>query len=227
MSNLPSQASPSYASDEDVLIRAGGDFATLVPPWQVMATGTDGVFVINAPWVLTSTAVDFEAQGVSPNQVVWLEEPKTYFKGGGQFLAVDSVDGNTCTLRRPHQDLNVGQPPAPVAGLTGVKFTVPTLDPQIEEASYEIRRRFAIDENNFSRSSSYIYDLRELRSATVLMVLLDRYTFENRTNSGDFSIKMNRVRMDMEMVLGRIQIRWGQTGASQEPSTLFGTRLSR
>jgi hypothetical protein len=32
MSNLPSQTTPVYATDEDIAVRAGGDFAILCPP---------------------------------------------------------------------------------------------------------------------------------------------------------------------------------------------------
>ena len=93
MSNLPSQTTPVYCSDEDILVHAGGDFATLCPPWQQMAQGTDGAFAPGSPWVLTSASVNFAANGVSPNQVVWLTAPRSQYPGGGHFLAIDSVAG--------------------------------------------------------------------------------------------------------------------------------------
>ena len=49
MSNVPSQTTPVYCSDEDILIYAGGDFAMLCPAWQQMATGNDGVFALGHP----------------------------------------------------------------------------------------------------------------------------------------------------------------------------------
>jgi hypothetical protein len=209
------------------LVRAGGDWALLCPPWQQMAAGTDGAFGSGTPWVLTSTAVNFASNGVSPNQVVWLTTPKANYPGGGQFLAIDSVSGSSITLRRPHKDLNVGQPPAPSTGLAGVAFTINTLDPQIEEASFDIKRRFGIDETIFARSSTWVFDLRDLRMATVLSVLLDRYTQEQRTERGDFAAKVLRVRQQLDDVLARVQVRWGPVGNSAEPSTLFGCKLSR
>lgn len=224
---LPSQSIPMLATDEDILVRAGGDFAVLTPPWQIMAAGTDGVFANGAPWVLSSASANFAAYGVKPNQVVWLQAPKASYPGGGQLLAIDSVSGGSITLRRPHKDLAVGQPPAPAAGLTGVAFTINTLDPQIEEASFDIKRRFSIDETIVSRSSGWVFDLRDLRMAVVLSVLLDRYTQETRTERGDFPLKIGRVRQQLDDVLGRVQVRWGPTGTSAEPSTIFGCRLSR
>jgi hypothetical protein len=228
--SIPDFTTPSlYCTDEDILVRAGGDWALLVPSWQLMAAGTDGVFEPNAPWVLTSDSVNFQAQSVNPNQVVQLTAPKTQYPGGGQFLAIDSVSGNSITLRRPHKDLYVGQPPAPMAGLTAVQFSISTLDPQIEEATSDLKRRFTIDERLAFRASSFIYadNLRDLRMATMLSVLLDRYTQEARTERGDFTAKVARIKQQLSEVLARVQIKWGPFGNSSEPTTLFGCKLSR
>ena len=103
----------------------------------------------------------------------------------------------------------VGQPPAPAAGLTGVSFTVNTFDPQIEEASYELKQRFCIDENVTDRTSSWIYDLQVLRVATVCSVLVVRYTQETRTSEGDFDKKVQRLRQKLDDVLARVQVRLG------------------
>jgi hypothetical protein len=230
MSTLPAQTTPTYCTDEDIAVRTGGDFALLAPPWQQMAAGTDGVFASGAPWVLTSATVNFQANGVAPNQVVQLTAPRANFPGGGQLLAIDSVASGSITLRRLHKDLNVGQPPAPSAGLTSVTFTIVTLDPQIEEASYVLKRRYAIDDTtgqSANRRSSWMYDLRELREATVLTVLLQRYVQETRTDRGDFPGKIQRIRQELDDVLARVQVRWGPSGKSAEASTLFGCKLSR
>jgi hypothetical protein len=227
MSNLPTQTSPVYCSDEDIAVRASGDFITLCPSWQQMAYGADGAFAPSAPWVLTSSSVNFGTNGVAPNQVVWLSAPKTQYPGGGQLLAIDSVSGSSITLRRLHKDLNVGQPPAPAAGLTSVTFTINTLDPQTEEASFDLKRRFGIDENITFRYSSWIYDLRDLRMATVLQVLKDRYRSETRVERGDFALKANSISRALDEVLDRVQVRWGPYGNSAEPSTVFGCKITR
>lgn len=230
MSNVPPQTAPVYCTDEDLLVHAGGDFAILCPPWQQMAIGTDGVFVSGSPWVLTSASVDFQANAVAPNQVVWLTAPKAQYPGGGHFLAIDSVSGNSLTLRRPYKGLNVGQPPAPAAGLTAVAFAISTLDPQIEEASYDLKQRYAIDDNpvqGLYRSSAWIYDLQVLRVATVYTVLLERYTQETRTDRGDFEKKVVRFKSKLQDALARVQIRWGPVGNSSEPATVFSCKLSR
>jgi hypothetical protein len=228
MSNLPEQTNPVYCTDEDIAVRAAGDWFLLCPAWQQTAAGTDGYFNAGWPWVLNSIATNFESNNVQPNQVVQLTAPKANFPGSaGQFLAIDSVNGTAITLRRLHQDLNVGQPPGPAAGLTGVTFTINTLFPQIEEASFDIKRRFGIDENIAFRTSSWIYDLRDLRTATVLSVLLDRYTQEARGERGDFARKIGLIQSELQVVLGRVQVRWGPLGNSAEPSTLFSCKISR
>jgi hypothetical protein len=130
-------------------------------------------------------------------------------------------------LRRLHKDIGVGQPPCPAAGLAAVTFLVATLDPQIEENSFDIKRRFGVDELITDRTSSWIYDLRDLRMATVLSVLLDRYTAEARGESGDFVRKILLVKSQLSDVLDRVQVRWGPFGNSAEPSTLFGCKISR
>ncbi len=218
-----------YATDEDILVKASGDFMTLAPSWQCMARGADGYFNPAAPWVLYSTLVNFGSNGVAPNQVVCLSGPKSQYPGGGDLLAIDSVstDGTNLTLRRPYKDLGIGMPPAPAAGLSGVTFSIMTFDPQTAEASFDIKRRFGIDENITFRDSSWIYDLHDVRLATVLTVLYDRYTAELRSDRGDWVRKMGHIRNQRDEVIDRVQVRWGPYGNSAEPSTVFSCKISR
>jgi hypothetical protein len=226
MSALPELTSPVYCTDEDILVRATGDFSTLCPPWQQMAAGTDGVFLSGTPWVLTSTSVNFATQGVAPNQVVWLTGPKTNFPGGGQLLAIDSVSGSSITLRRVYKDLNVGQPPG-AGGVTGVTFAVNTLDAQIANATFDIKRRFGIDENIVGRTTAWVYDVQDLRMATILLVLRERYMQEARTDRGDFARKAKTMDVEFQTILDRVQVRWGPLGNSAEPATVFSCKISR
>lgn len=229
--SLPESTSPLYCSDEDIIAVAGGDWSILIPQWQQMAYGTDGVFAANAPWVLTSATIDFQSNGVVPNQVIQLTTPKNLFPGSaGHFFAIDSVTGNSVTLRRVYRDLNVGQPPAPATGLSGVTFTINTLLPQIDNATFDLKRRFAIDDTigvDFYRSSAWVYDLRDFRMATVYTVLLERYMQETRTDVGDFAMKIKRIKQQLDDVIARVQIRFGPYGASSEPSSIFSCKLSR
>jgi hypothetical protein len=227
--SLPTQTSPVYATDEDLVVRAGGDFVTLCPAWQQMAAGNDGFFAPSAPWVLNSTATNFGANGVQPNQVVQLTAPKSQYPGGGVLAAIDSVssDGTNITLRRVHKDLGVGNPFAPAAGLTNVTFAINTLDPQTEDATFDIKRRYGIDETIVARQSSWVFDLRDLRMATVLTVLLARYTQEARGDRGDFPRKIIQIKSELASVLDRVQVRFGPYGDSQEATTIFSCKISR
>src|SRR5690348_10877724 len=120
----PSVLSTVYCTDEDIAVRAMGDFATLCPEWQKLAAGTDGVFASGTPWALSSASNNFASLGITSNNVILLTGPKPYFLGGGELLAIDSVAGNTVTLRRLNAALNAGLPPGPSAGVTGVSFKI-------------------------------------------------------------------------------------------------------
>ena len=222
---VPEQSPPAYCVDEDILVRCTGDYATLCPAWQVMASGSDGSFSSGTPWVLSSATVNFANNGVNPGMVVQLTK-QSVFPGIGRFCAIDSISTNTVTLRLPHKDLNVGQPPG-VGGVTGVNFVIATMDQQIEEASFELKRRYGIDESIPYRASSWVFDERDLRMATVLTVLKDRYISESRTRQGDFEEKIRRIEQELVKVLDRVQIRWGPFGNSAEPSTLFSCQIAR
>jgi len=219
-----STLSTVYATDENILIRAAGDFAVLCPEWQKLATGVDGVTGGASAWLLTSASVDFETNGVQPGHFIPPRKPAAIFRGSGEPFAVDSVSGNTVTLRRPGQATGAGQAP-PAA--TGVEFLIATLDPQTEEASFDLNRRFSIDPLIPLRSPEAVYDLRDLRIACVLSVLAQRYAAETRARDGDFSLKLATVKQELSDVLARLQIRWGECGQLQPPSTRFSTRIVR
>ncbi len=63
--------------------------------------------------------------------------------------------------------------------------------------------------------------------ATVLTVLLARYTQEARTDKGDWARKISLIRTELEIVIDRVQVRWGPLGNSAEPTTLFSCKISR
>lgn len=234
MGNGPTFTSPAFATDEQVAILARRDFVLLCPEWQSMAKGTDGAFADGAPWVLTSDSADFQAQGVGPQNIVVLSGPKGIYRGDGLLYAVESVSGNAATLRVVGMPVGVGQPPAPTSGLTGVSFEMPTLQPQIDEATYAIKRRFAIDENIFFRSSDWAYqgaedDYRTFREACCWATLADAYAMETRdeSNAGDFARKAKLAAARRDAAIERIQVRWGPLGNSSPPTDIFAARICR
>lgn len=219
----PIPTCPLYCTDELIAIQAPADFANLVDRSQIDAQGQDGVFDADAPWVLNSASVDFQAQGVQAQGVIRLAGPKNVFQGGGQQFAIDSVSGNSATLRRLGKALNLGQPPAPTAGLSGVSFEVLTFYSQIDQATYRIKDRFGIDETIWTRASQWIYQgaearFRCLRDAVVFTVLLDAYEQGNRSEQGDWAAKTRIIRGRLADSLEQVRIRWGQYGNSQSPT---------
>jgi hypothetical protein len=230
--NAPLTTSPVFASDEDVYVRCTGDYGIIAPPSQMLAQGIDGVFEPNAPWILSSASNNFQSQGVAAQNIIWLQGPAANFRGTGIFMAVDSATGNQITLRRPMHPLFMGMPPAPVAGITGVTFTIQTLYPQIEEASYYLKQTFMIDESIAYRSSWWIYKgtedaYRVLKRLCILRVLIDRYTAEVREERGDFEMKRRQFGIEYKDVFGGVQVRWGSFGNSAEPTGALSTKISR
>ena len=172
----PDTLTTVYATDEHVAIRATGDFAILCPVWQTLARGTDGVL---DGWTLT-TASDLTA--VKLGHIVQLSRgTPNAFRGEGELMAVDSVVGGVATLRRIGLASGVG---APLPTASGVQFTFGTMEPQIESVCWDLNQRYDIDANVPGRAPINMYDMRDLREATVLGVLLDRYVAETRTGQG-------------------------------------------
>lgn len=215
-----------YADDEDVAVHAPGDFAVLAPAWQKIAQGVDGVFAPGPAWTLASAASDFEAAGARPGHVIQLRKPSTIFKGAGELFAVEGAAGGSLTIRRVGMPAGVGAPPAPASGLSGVEFVVATLAPQIEEASFDLNRLFAIDPLAPGRTPSDLHDVRELRRACVLGVLVRRYAAESRGADGDFAQKLRQARIDLSEVLARLELRWGSADV-RPSSSIFSTRIVR
>lgn len=231
--NGPLNTSPIVASDEMFWVRARGDYASLANSSEQLAAGADGVISSGTPWQLTSATIDFEAQGVQAQNVVLLTNgtPRGSFPGSGRYFAVDSASSTTLTLRVIGKPLNVGQPPA-IAGATGVTFVVNTFQTLLEDASWDLKQRFSLDEAIPFRASQWMYagvedPLRDLRAACVLQALLKAYQAEARTEKGDWAMKISRVSREYQEVLDRVQIRWGPWGNSQEPTSLFSLRISR
>jgi hypothetical protein len=221
-----------YATDEDVALRASADFPILCPKDQKLSAGSDGAFFSSEPWILNSATVDFPRYGLTPGQIVQLTKPITHYRPPGESLVIASVATGAVTLRRMGQKLYIGQPPAPIAGLTGVEFSVVTLGPQLEAASYDLNRRFGIDDLVVGRRASELYDPREVREATVLTVLYRQYLSMSR-DAGDqrdnFAAKALAIKSDLDELLARIVIHWptDAKGGTGSATTHFSTRLVR
>lgn len=226
----------TYATDEDIALRASADFAALCPRDQVLASGLDGVFSPADPWTLASASVDFAASGLTPGLVVRLGKPSAAFGPNGELFAVGAVAPGRVTLRRKGQPAGVGQAPSPPAGLAGVEFSVRTLGPQIALAGYDLDRRFGIDDRVAGYRSVDLYDPRELREAAVLTVLARQYLDQARQFASPsdapedwYSAKARIVKAELDDVLDRLALRWNSAdvAALASTTTRFSSRLSR
>ncbi len=229
-----------YATDEDIALRASADFSALCPRDQVLASGSDGIFTASDPWTLTSTSVDFAAFGLMPGQVARLTKPSTAFGPNGELFAIQAVATGAITLRRKGQSAGVGQPPALPSGLSNVEFVVRSLGPQIQLASYDLDRRFGIDDAIAGRRSVDLYDPRQLREAVVLTVLYKQYLDQSRQFAGKiadqsetpgdvYSAKARIAKSELDEVLDRLALKWNEAdvAARSIATTRFSTRISR
>jgi hypothetical protein len=214
-----------YCTDEDIALRCLGDYPALCPDHQKLAAGTDGVFPSADRWKLTAATVDFTAAGVHAGNVVQLTAPRAQFRNDGELFIVESVGSDgAATLRRLGKGAGVGQPPAPAAGLTGVAFEVLTLDPQIEQATYEIQQWMGVDTTYPDRTP---YDPRSLNLLCVLWVLQRMYALQARKREEDFGLKLEQIKEELEDLKGRLSIRWGPQGLSGRAGGVFGARAGR
>lgn len=218
-----------YCTDEDLAVRASGDFPILCPPWQGMASGSDGMVDSGDLWTLSSPTVDFSAAGLVAGHVVKLTHRTISRYGSGWLYAVSSASSSGVTLRNVGMNPNVGVPPAPIGGMTSIVFEVPTLAPQIEEVSYRINRDYRIEDAlvDADREVADLYDVRELRELCVLMVLHQRYTIENRSEGSDYKAKIDLLQKEIDELSPRIRLRWGPTGDDAPPGGSFSMRSYR
>lgn len=221
-----------YATDEDVALRVPADFTLICPKDQVLASGTDGVIDPASRWTLMSPSVNFGMQAVAPGQVVQLLGPTTTFRPPGDVLVVDSVTDNSIVLRRKGHAVGVGQPPAPVGGALNVEFLIATLYPQLESASYDLNRRFGIDDLVAGRRPCDLYDPREVREAVVLTVLRRRYLdlcHEGDPSHDSLAAKANAIQGELDSLLARAVVHWSGSNldAGSMNTSHFSTRLQR
>lgn len=232
VSTVPTQVTSQrlatlYCTDEDIAVKIGGEFIAISHDDQLLAAGTDGIFAPADPWTLVSASNDFGVQGITAGSVVLLRRPSASFTGGGHLLGVSAVTGSGLTLRRRGMPPGGGQAPAPSTGLTGVDFWIRTFAPQIEEETYTLNQKYNIDPAFGGRMPGNLYDLRPLRRACVLRVLLNRYTGLSAAGMGDYKVKADQARFELGEVEAKLQLRWGTTPGTPCYTNLFNTRIER
>lgn len=215
-----------YCTDENIALRAWGDYTALCPASQKLAYGSDGVIGPSDRWTLSSATADFDGYGVVPGNVVLLKAGNT-FASNGELFAINSVAEGRVTLRRLGHAANVGAPPAPVAGLTGITFSVLTFGPQIDIASYDANHFFGVDVISPTKSPAQLYDQRELQSYVVLGVLKWAYAILAKAKAEDYALKFEQVSAELDSLTARLTIRWGARGDDAPPTSIFSCRARR
>jgi len=198
-----------YCSDEDLCVAAPGDFGQLIPLAQTVAKGSDGVFLASSAgsWVLNSASSNFVTQAVAAGTVLQIRGPQGVY-ASTDMLVVVSVAANAVTLRRVGLPVGMGSPPGPAAGITGVQFIIGTLYPQIERASYDLRKTFDLDDAVPGRQFSDMYDPREMQEACMALVLSRQYRDMARHvgKMEDFYEKSKNHQADYTRIVQRTQI---------------------
>ena len=135
--------------------------------------------------------------------------------------------------RRKGQAAGIGQPASPPVGVSGVEFTALTLGPQIVRASYDLNRRYGIDDLIAGRRSCDLFDPQEVREATVLTVLYRQYLEMSRgpqEKADTFAAKSSLYRQELDDLLARTVVHWAPRPGVVVPSretTRFSTRITR
>lgn len=225
--STPTAQDTVFCDDEDIAIKAGGDFILLVPRWQRLAYGTDGAFAAQS-WRMTSASATFTGD-VGNGNVIWLTKPAYFSNGGGEIMAVSSVvNDTTIVVRRLGLTDGRGVPPGGTSAQTGVEYAVPTLIPQIYEATRELERRLGIDANTVGRTVDDVRDLHDLQLATVLTVLIDRISTSLQSDAQSiWNNKLRNYSAELDDVLARLRVRWGPVGSIEPEESPFTMRFGR
>lgn len=216
-----------YCTDESILIRVPGDFIAICPSDQRMALGLDGVTDATG-WLLTSPSVDFSTRGIQPGMVCLLSGGKPAIKPPGEAMIIASLSGPGLVLRRRGMASGVGDLPGGAANLTGLTFNLPTLLPQIRKASYDLNRRYGVDDLVYGRRQVDLFDPQEVEDACVLTVLVNQYFAQGRQTKEDtFVAKAAQCQRQLDDLLRRVEVLWRPSLAGPDQSGPFNTRVRR
>jgi hypothetical protein len=199
-----------FCTDEDVAIKAPGDYPGLVPSHQRAAFGTGASL---ADWILTATE-DLEAIGLSPGHVVRLT--RTTQDALADLVGVVSVTGMAATLCRLGE-LDETTGPAPVfPDGASITYDARTVRPQIVQVTRDMLVRYGYID------FSYVADPGTFRRLCVLNVLIDLFGSQHRAAKAgtspeeDFRVKYGDLLAERDMELKRIDAL--HSPATEQPS---------
>jgi hypothetical protein len=203
-----------YCSDEDIAIKALGDYATLMSRAMRLAYGADGVFVSGNRWLLKSASNDFAAQGVPEGAVCTISINGK--RENEVIYAAASASAEGLTLRHLGLPAGVGLPPAPIAGATNVAFDVKTCLPSIAEQTRILNQLYRVPALNSLQVAS------DFKRACVLLVLIDLFgtqTREGENGDDNWGRKMRSASDELTALYTTLDRTYGLPAQARRPST--------
>lgn len=214
-----------FCSDVDLLKWEPALFYEADRPSQVLSQGSDGV---KNGVTFSSATATFNDSGVAAGHVVHLRDSGGAVEGCYEIVSVDSQTQLTLSVVRAQSD------GAAIALPTGEQpnYVVTSYDPQIEEASDMLLRRFGIkEEGSESVSVEDIMDVRALRLVCVYSVLAMLYSGMAEWGDGttDFWTKAHHYQAMFQLVRNRVrlEIDTDQDGIAEQIRDGNTTRLQR
>lgn len=203
-----------YCSDEDVAVKAQGDYATLMTRSMRMAYGSDGAFSSGDRWLLTSSSNDFGTQGIPEGAVCMVA--KDGKPDNAALYTVASASSGGLALRGLGLPVGVGLPPGPLSGASGVTFDVKTCLPSIAEQTRILSQLYRVPALNQLQLSS------DFKRACVLLVLIDLFGTQTRSGEkGDdnWGRKMKSAADELAALYAILDRTYGLPAQARRPST--------
>lgn len=200
------------ATDEDLYLLIGADYAQVTDRATLMGFGSDGQLNVLTPWVLGSASANFVAQGVQVGNVVVVEFPKATGRGiePAATLAYavalpDPLQPQSITLRHPGLPAGAGNPPG-LTGYAGLRYRVPTSLGLLAECTRRARERLRIP------ALAPLNQVGELRRVVALTAAEALYRAAYRVGEkgpDSFESKARHYGAESEREYGRLELVYG------------------
>ena len=216
------------ATDEDLYLLIGADYAQVTDRATLMGFGSDGQLDAIAPWLFISASANFQAQGVQVGHVVVVEFPKATGRGvepaATLAYAVDPAAPGVAsiTLRHPGLPAGAGNPPGATAYL-GLRYRVPTSLGLLAECTRRARERLRIPPLAALNRAGELGRVVALTAAEALYRAAYRV---GEKGPDSFDSKSRRYGVEAEREFGRLELVYGlgvsgQRAAATPTPSLF------
>lgn len=200
------------ATDEDLYLLIGADYAQVTDRATLMGFGSDGQFNSLAPWLFISGAANFVAQGVQVGNVVIVEFPKATGRGvepaavsAYAVASLDPLQAQVITLRHPGLPAGAGNPPG-ATGYMGLRYRVPTSLGLLAECTRRARERLRIPPLAALNRAGELGRIVALTAAEALYRAAYRV---GEKGPDSFDSKSRRYGAEAEREFGRLELVYG------------------